>query len=91
MFLKLVSKEIIMLKLQNRKLPNVVFDLLLPFKVKITKSRLIYRDKQAAQHTSKQKGERKREGEKEKEIGKERANKTARVKWGREKREANGK
>ena len=37
--------------------------------------------------TSKQKGKRKRE----EEIGKERANKTARVKWGRGKREANGK
>ena len=34
-----------------------------------------------------EKGKRKRE----KEIGKERANKTARVKWGRGKREANGK
>ena len=34
---------------------------------------------------------RKAEKEKEKEIEKERANKTARVKWGRGKREANGK
>ena len=42
-------------------------------------------DKQAIQHTSKQE-----EGEKE-ANGKERANKTARVKWGRGKREANGK
>ena len=33
----------------------------------------------------------KRQREKEEEIGKERANKTARVKWGRGKREANGK
>ena len=32
----------------------------------------------------------KTEKEKEKEIGKERANKMARVKWGRGKREANG-
>jgi len=41
---------------------------------------------QVIQHTSKQKnGKRKRE----EEIGKERANKTARVKWGRGKREAN--
>ena len=39
---------------------------------------------------SKQKGKReKREREREEEIGKERANKTARVKWGRGKREAN--
>ena len=30
-------------------------------------------------------------GKKEEEIGKERANKMARVKWGRGKREANGK
>jgi len=29
--------------------------------------------------------------EREEEVGKERANKTARVKWGRGKREANGK
>ena len=36
---------------------------------------------------SKQKGKR----EREEEIGKERANKMARVKWGRGKREANGK
>ena len=34
---------------------------------------------------------RKKASEKEEEIGKERANKTARVKWGRGKREANGK
>ena len=40
----------------------------------------------ASEDASKQKGKQKRE-----EIGKERANKTARVKWGRGKREANGK
>ena len=33
----------------------------------------------------------KRSKRKKEEIGKERANKTARVKWGRGKREANGK
>ena len=38
-------------------------------------------------HEQTEKGKRKRE----EEIGKERANKTARVKWGRGKREANGK
>ena len=38
-------------------------------------------------HKQTEKGTRKRETE----IGKERANKTARVKWGRGKREANGK
>ena len=46
---------------------------------------LSHRDKQAIQHTSKQKASEK------KANGKERANKTARVKWGRGKREANGK
>src|SRR3954463_11337343 len=45
---------------------------------------LSHRDKQAIQHTSKQKASEK------KENGNERANKTARVKWGRGKREANG-
>ena len=46
-------------------------------------------------HKQTEKGKRKREEEKGKrkreEIGKERANKMARVKWGRGKREANGK
>ena len=43
-------------------------------------------------HSGKQKGEREKgEREREEEIGKERANKTTRVKWGRGKREANGK
>ena len=54
---------------------------------KVTRFGIIlnHRDKQAIQHTSKQKAS-------EKEAnGKERANKTARVKWGRGKREANGK
>ena len=46
---------------------------------------LSHRDKQSIQHTSKQEA-----GEKEANE-KERANKTARVKWGRGKREANGK
>ena len=46
---------------------------------------LSHRDKQAIQHTSKQKASEKEANEKE------RANKTARVKWGRGKREANGK
>ena len=46
---------------------------------------LSHRDKQAIQHTSKQEAS-------EKEANKkERANKRARVKWGRGKREANGK
>src|SRR4051812_26020933 len=45
---------------------------------------LSHRDKQAIQHTSKQKASEK------KANGKERANKMARVKWGRGKREANG-
>src|SRR3954469_2436101 len=46
---------------------------------------LSHRDKQSIQHMSKKKASEKRqiEKEKEKEIGKERANKTARVKWGR--------
>ena len=45
---------------------------------------------QVIQHTSKQKGKREKgEREREEEIGKKRANKTARVKWGRGKREAN--
>ena len=39
-------------------------------------------------HEQTEKGKRKIE---EKKIGKERANKTVRVKWGRGKREANGK
>ena len=44
-------------------------------------------------HEQTEKGKRKREEDKRKreEIGKERANKMARVKWGRGKREANGK
>ena len=46
-------------------------------------------------HKQTEKGKRKREEEDDKrkreEIGKGRANKTARVKWGRGKREANGK
>ena len=46
---------------------------------------LRHRDKQAIQHTSKQ------EASEKEANGKERANKTARVKWGRGKREANGK
>ena len=46
---------------------------------------LSHRDKQAIQHTSKQKAS----GQKGEENGKERANKTGRVKWGRGKREAN--
>src|SRR3954470_12102364 len=46
---------------------------------------LSHRDKQANQHTSKQMASEK------KANGKERANNTARVKWGRGKREANGK
>src|SRR4051812_4103044 len=46
---------------------------------------LSHRDKQAIQHTSKQKASEK------KANGKERANKTTRVKWGRGKREAHGK
>ena len=46
---------------------------------------LSHRDKQAIQHTSKQ------EASEKEANGKERANKTARVKWGRGKREANGK
>src|SRR3954468_16903319 len=46
---------------------------------------LSHHDKQAIQHTSKQIASEK------KENGKESANKTARVKWGRGKREANGK
>ena len=46
---------------------------------------LSHRDKQAIQHTSKQ------EASKKAANGKERANKTARVKWGRGKREADGK
>ena len=46
---------------------------------------LSHHDKQAIPHTSKQKASEK------KANGKERANKTARVKWGRGKREANGK
>ena len=46
---------------------------------------LSHRDKQAIQHTSKQEA-----NEKEADGG-ERANKTARVNWGRGKREANGK
>src|SRR3954468_12576205 len=45
---------------------------------------LSHRDKQAIQHTSKQKASEK------KANGKERVHKTARVKWGRGKREANG-
>ena len=53
---------------------------------------LSHRDKQAIQHTSKQKASKQKEAsEREEKIGKERANKTARVKWGRGKREANGK
>src|SRR4051812_26218115 len=53
---------------------------------------LSHRDKQAIQHTSKQKAsEKKRQTEKEKKKKeKEKPNKTARVKWGRGKREANG-
>src|SRR4051812_20557740 len=53
---------------------------------------LSHRDKQAIQHTSKQKASEKKQTEKgkEKEKEKERENKTARVKWGRGKREANG-
>src|SRR3954470_9062685 len=46
---------------------------------------LSHSDKQAIQHTSKQEA-----SEKEANV-KERANKTARVKWGRGKRQANGK
>ena len=46
---------------------------------------LSHRDKQAIQHTSKQEASEKEANEKE------RVNKTARVKWGRGKREANGK
>ena len=45
---------------------------------------LSHRDKQAIQHTSKQEAS-------EKEANGRRENKTARVKWGRGKREANGK
>ena len=45
---------------------------------------LRYRDKQSNTQASKKASERE-------EIGKERVNKTARVKWGRGKREANGK
>ncbi|MCL8557234.1 hypothetical protein NAB29_19150, partial [Proteus mirabilis] len=45
---------------------------------------LSHRDKQAIQHTSKQEASEKEANEKE------RVNKTARVKWGRGKREANG-
>src|SRR3954471_20038073 len=45
---------------------------------------LIHHHKQAIQHTSKQEAS-------ERVEQKERANKTARVKWGRGKREANGK
>ena len=43
--------------------------------------------------THKQKKDKREKGkrEREREIGKERANKTARVKWGRGKGEANGK
>src|SRR3954470_1162442 len=46
---------------------------------------LSHRDKQAIQHTSKQ------EASEREANGKEKANKTARVKWGRGKRQANGK
>ena len=46
---------------------------------------LSHRDKQAIQHASKRETSEKEENEKQ------RANKTARVKWGRGKREANGK
>src|SRR3990170_4732688 len=46
---------------------------------------LSHHDKQAIQHTSKQ------EASEKEANGKERANKMARVKWGRGKREANGK
>ena len=46
---------------------------------------LSHRDKQAIQHTSKQ------EASEKEANGKRRANKTAKVKWGRGKREANGK
>ena len=45
---------------------------------------LSHLDKQAIQHTSKKQA-------RKKENGKERANKTARVKWGRGKREASDK
>ena len=45
---------------------------------------LSHSDKQAIQHTSKQ------EASEKEAKGKERANKTARVKWGRGKQEANG-
>ena len=41
--------------------------------------------------TSKHMGHGKRQAKIEEEIGKDRANKTARVKWGRGKREENGK
>ena len=46
---------------------------------------LSHRDEQAIQHTSKQ------EASEKEANGKKRVNKTARVKWGRGKREANGK
>ena len=54
---------------------------------KITQFSIIlsHRDKQAIQHTSKQ------EASEKEANGKEMVNKTARVKWGRGKREANGK
>ena len=44
------------------------------------------KDRRTSHDNEQTKDKRKRE-----EIGKERANKTARVKWGRGKREANGK
>ena len=48
--------------------------------------------KQTSTRANKSKRAKEANGEnREKEIGKERANKMARVKWGRGKREANGK
>ena len=52
---------------------------------------LSHRDKQAIQHTSKQKQTGKKRQIEREDRERERANKTARVNWGRGKREANGK
>ena len=55
------------------------------------KNRASQNDKVSDLTHEQQKKASEREREREREIRKERANKTARVKWGRGKREANGK
>ena len=73
-----------MLKLQIHKASNIRFNL-------IHTSEKVFSPLGVAIRSNSKQAYKRRQAKREEEIGRERANKTAWVKWGRGKREANGK